>query len=297
MADDIITSSPSTIDAILDSPLLYLGIGAIVLGGAGWLYWKYGKPQVIEGTTTETTTTTAPVKSNSSSSSSTPAKSSSSPSSGGKDYTNVSDTTVYADAPHSFNGLTIGDAAKVKSGATVTRMDKALNEMGTTKLTSSDTNLGTIWHLFPSSVIVRASSGYGYPFYKVALSDMDNFFSLSSLNPLAALGIPSLAEGRYLGADGFGGYEHLPAEGRVDAKLHDAIRKLTNQYMANGSIKYGIHGIGDYNLPDKSGNWSNVGIRIDVLTDADIAIAKKNLPAQVDGFKLYFFQRGMAQAQ
>ena len=279
--------------SLLSNPLFYIGSGVALLAATFFVYKKYGQPQVTETETTETETKskTVPVKEDASTKKS---ESSSAPktakdkdaattskSNTGKDYTSLLNSkTVYANSPDEVSGFKLGEIVTVKSGANVTRMDKGLYEVGTTKL-KVNTKLGDIWHLFPSSVIVRASSGFDYPFYKVAMSEIDK----------GILGNIFGADG-FIGADGFGGLEHLPAEGRAairDAKINGVIHKLSNKYMG----KFGIWGVADKSVKVGNSKWILAGIEI-MSTNA--ALAKINLPHHVDGYELFFTQGDIPSA-
>ncbi len=278
--------------SILNNPLFYLGCGLLLVGGGVFAWKKYGQPEIVEDTKTETSTTTVPSKSD--------AKQASAPSgapakSDGKDYTDLPNgKSVFATSPDEKNGLKLGSDVTIKSGATVTRMDKGLAEMGTTKLTSN-TALGTVWHLYPSSIIVKAKSGFSYPFYKVAVSEVDKGIGAVIGNLMSGFTNANIAaEGqRYMGADGFGGFEHLPAETRKterEAKVTSVIDKITNQYMG----KFGVHGIGSNNLFLSDGGHILLGIKIE---STNAAQAEANMPEEIDGYRLFFEQGNMAQAQ
>ena len=248
--------------SLLSNPLFYIGGGVVLLAATVIVYRKYGQPQVTETVTTETETKTVPAKENVAATKKTETDApktakekdvaTTSKSNTGKDYTSLLNSkTVYANSPDEVNGFKLGELITIKSGATVTRMDKGLYEMGSVKL-KVNTKLGSIWHLFPSSVIVRASSGFDYPFYKVAMSEIDK----------GVLGNLFSADG-FVGADGFGGLEHLPAEGRAairDAKVAGVIQKLSDKYMD----KFGIWGVGDKSVKVGNGKWILAGIEVSI---------------------------------
>lgn len=144
MNDDYASSGASDSgSSIINNPIVFIGVAATVLVVGYFAYKYYTKqPPVAKSDTGD----------------------------GATDYTNISDTTVFPTHPQSLNGLTIGDTVKVKSGAAIIGLDKVLGVHETTTL-NADTNLGKAWHLYPSSVIVRAS-GMTYPFYQVAVSSI-----------------------------------------------------------------------------------------------------------------------------
>ena len=325
MADNSVETS--TGGSILSNPLFYVGCGIVLLGGAAYVWKKYGQPEIVEDTKTETTTTKTPAapKQESPAVTKPTTTAAASPAASkpdtGKDYSSLPNSKkVYDTSPDSLNGLTLGDDVKIKSDAIITRMDKGLAEQGTTTLTSN-TNLGKIWHLFPSSIIVRATGGFSYPFYKVAVSDVcKGFFCAEGGvvmnvmhvdNPLAGdyfrnrsgvessipvsgklMTIPSDS----INADGFAGGNSLSAEGRIslrEASVKSAIRKLSDMYMTKPNESLGVWGFGEYWMQDKSGKPVFAGIKV-MSTNSR---AQEELPDTFEGFKLYFTQGGMPVPQ
>lgn len=183
------TTSSSGGGSIFDNPLFYIGLVVVVVLPLGYLlYKKYGQPTIIEKETTEK----SPIKQEAAS---VTQKAASAPAtSAGVDYTNLPDSKRWQSAPQQLNGFSVGQPVKVKSGAVITRMDKATNPVGNTKLTS-DEPLGTIWHLFPSSMVVKAAGTYSYPFYQVANGDVVADLSKGSSGGASSGGAVSFMDG------------------------------------------------------------------------------------------------------
>ena len=79
--------------------------------------------------------------------------------------------TFSAKSPAIKNGFSLGQAVTVKSGSTVTRMDKYLDKKGDVKL-NVNTNFGTLFALNPSSVIIKQNKRFSYPFYQATYNDL-----------------------------------------------------------------------------------------------------------------------------
>ena len=92
----------------------------------------------------------------------------STPTAGKKDYSAMD---VSLSSALSSHGLSLGAPVEIQSGATLTRLDKYHNKVGTVKL-SVNTDLGTNFHFNPSSLIVKATGGFSYPFYLVNYEDV-----------------------------------------------------------------------------------------------------------------------------
>lgn len=82
----------------------------------------------------------------------------------GVDYSGLS---VSLKSPANFRGLSLGLPVTVKAGSSVIRLDRYLNKLDTTTV-SSNTNFGTVFALNPSSVIIKQNKKFDYPFYQVA---------------------------------------------------------------------------------------------------------------------------------
>ena len=90
------------------------------------------------------------------------------PTAGKKDYSGMDVSLISALKSH---GLSLGAPVEIKSGATLTRLDKYHNKVGTVKI-NVDTDLGTNFHFNPSSLIVKATKGFSYPFYLVSYENV-----------------------------------------------------------------------------------------------------------------------------
>ena len=107
--------------------------------------------------------------------------------------------------PDSAHGFNLGDDVMVRAGATVTRLDEALNPKGTTKLTV-DTNLGKIWKIDVGATL-RAKDTFNYPFYRVEWADINKKGSI--LDKVGAefsnlLHLSDTGAEKFVGSDGFG---------------------------------------------------------------------------------------------
>ena len=149
---------------------------AIVLAGIGTgLFFIFKKPEETSTTTETSEIKDAPTNGNSGDSPSpTPTKPKDTrpmggtPASLGVDYSGLS---VSLKSPANSHGLSLGQSITVKNGTTVTRLDKYHNKVGTTKLTAN-TNLGTVFHFNPSSVIIKQNKNFSYPFYLVSYDSL-----------------------------------------------------------------------------------------------------------------------------
>jgi uncharacterized protein YjbJ (UPF0337 family) len=167
-----------------NSTVYWLLGSAVVLAGAGFVYYKFGAdtpaptPPVTDGAGTTTTGTGATAGAGAAATTGAPAP----PQNKVVDYTGLPDSsTVYPNQPKVANGLTLGSAVTVRAGAEVERLDQALVSKGWTKLTS-DTALGKVWkhsgdvtanNLTKRNAIVRAQDSFNYPFYRVKYSDIN----------------------------------------------------------------------------------------------------------------------------
>ena len=184
--------------------MYYVFGAALVLAGAGFIYYKYG--MVDSGTpgTPGATDTPAPDKS-----APAPTKVS-----GATDYTGLANgKSLFPKMPETAHGLNLGQDVTVRAGATVTRLDQALSEKGTTKLTA-DTALGKIWK-HDVNATIRAKDSFSYPFYRVKYDDINQKGSVVDKAVGEAKSVATgaydwikgklSAEGDgYIGADGFG---------------------------------------------------------------------------------------------
>ncbi len=148
---------------------IYWGLGIIaVLGGAGFVYYKYGMP---ETTVTTSVTDKEIEKPTGSSDKPQPQPAETKPVTPAPDVKKDTQSEVSSSSPQTIKGYNLRQKVTVKAGAVITRMDNNFKTQGTTKL-SSNTNLGTIYHLNPNSAVVKASAGFSYPFYQVAYTEI-----------------------------------------------------------------------------------------------------------------------------
>lgn len=140
--------------------LVGVGIVSIGLGVGLWLIFKKPKSQTTIAETLEDKIQP-------------PEKKNQIPYGGGTNSLGVdySGLSVSLKSPANFRGLSLGLPVTVKSGASVTRMDKYLNKLGATNV-SSNTNFGTVFALNPTSVIIKQNKKFDYPFYQVAYDSL-----------------------------------------------------------------------------------------------------------------------------
>lgn len=199
------------------SPLIFVAGAAIVLAGAGFIYYKFG------GVSTTVTTKTTPATSEGTTSGngtpSTPSapvtQAKSTPNA--KDFTNLpSAKSMYPNMPDTANGLSIGQDVTLRAGATVVRFDEGLNPQGSTTLTA-DTALGKVWQLWANDphVTIRAKDSFSYPFYHVDSADVNKKGSTiakveGEVSTVATSaydwfkGKLGISDTGFIGADGFG---------------------------------------------------------------------------------------------
>lgn len=151
-----------------------IGISAtiVIIGIGAGLYFIFKKPtggSVVDvptggdgGASDSNVTTTKPATGGATE------KPKTTPTAGKKDYSGMD---VSLSSALSSHGLSLGAPVEIKSGATLTRLDKYHNKVGTVKL-KVNTDLGTNFHFNPSSLIVKATGGFSYPFYLVSYEDV-----------------------------------------------------------------------------------------------------------------------------
>lgn len=146
-----------------NSTIYWLFGSAMVLVGAGFIYYKYGKAPSpsADGTSDKGGGGSAAAD-----------KASPKAPSGTTDYTNLPNgKSLFPKMPDTAHGLNLGQDVTVKAGAVVTRLDQALAPKGTTTLTA-DTALGKIWK-HDVGATIRAKDSFSYPFYRVEYKDIN----------------------------------------------------------------------------------------------------------------------------